>query len=223
MQQFDTFYSRYGLRHAPSGTIAAWGINANAMTHGCVSGPAHGPRWESKCGSSLRIQHGLNELMSSTYGRVLAFYSRIRALSPTISRKVEAVNEGRFSVMLSEAQIAAIKAESEKIPRELHQRFEESFAAWKASWSEPHIVIGSDPRAVTHTKEFHELVALGPAIIPAVVEKLLEPDNFFALQLYDAIQPEHHMVVALDLGGDDVFEGEQGRARRTAERFASSL
>jgi hypothetical protein len=55
------------------------------------------------------------------------------------------------------------------------------------------------------------------------VEKLIEPENFFALQLYDAIQPEHHMVVAPDLAGDDVFEGEQGRARRTVERFAGSL
>src|SRR5437588_4995313 len=125
--------------------------------------------------------------------------------------------------MPSEEQMAAIRAASEKMPPELRRHFEQFFAVWKASWSEPQIAISSDPRAVTNTREFHDLVALGPTIIPAVVEKLLEPENFFALQLYDAIQPEHHMVVAFDLAGDDVFEGEQGRARRTVERFASSL
>ncbi len=125
--------------------------------------------------------------------------------------------------MPTKEQIAAVKEQAAKLPPELTDRFEGLFQAWKQSWDAPQIVISSDPRAVTHLKEFHDLVALGKEIIPAVVEKLVDPENFFALQLYDALQPEHHMVVTTDLDTDQVFEGEQGRSRRTVERYASSL
>ena len=65
---FDTFYRGFGFTRSGNGPIAAWGQSVSGMTHGSVSGPGHGPRWESKCGGDLRIQHGLNELAGSTYG-----------------------------------------------------------------------------------------------------------------------------------------------------------
>jgi hypothetical protein len=223
IQQFDSFYARYGLRRSTAGPVAAWGISTNNMTHGSVTGPGHGPRWESKCGSSLRIQHGLNELVSSGYGRVVAFYSSTRALSKATRRLVDAVNEGRFATMPTSEQLDAVRAAAKRVPSELRKRFDQRFTAWKETWSDPHIAISSDPRAVTHVKEFHDLIELGRDIIPAVVEAMIDPDNFFVLQLYDALQSEHHMVLSFDPASDDAFEGEQGRARRTVERFASSL
>jgi hypothetical protein len=172
----------------------------------------------------LRIQHGLNELVSSGYGRVLAFYGQSRALSTEEQRLVDAQRRGELQlVMPTQEQIAAVKEQAAKLPSELTARFERLFEAWKRRWDAPEVIISSDPRAVTHLKEFHDLVALGKDIIPAVVEKLVDPENFFALQLYDALQPEHHMIVATDLDTDHVFEGEQGRSRRTVERYASSL
>lgn len=224
IQQFDAFYARYGLRRASSGPVAAWGISTTNMTHGCVSGSGHGPRWESKCGASLRIQHGLNELVSSGYGRVLAFYGQGRALSTEEQSLVDAQRRGELQlVMPTQEQIAAVKEQAAKLPSELTARFERLFDAWKRRWDAPEIIISSDPRAVTHVKEFHDLVALGKDVLPVVVEKLVDPENFFALQLYDALQPEHHMIVGTDLDTDQVFEGEQGRSRRTVERYASSL
>jgi hypothetical protein len=52
------------------------------------------------------------------------------------------------------------------------------------------------------------------------IEKLIEPDNFFALQLYDTIQDKHHLVLSY---AEDAFAGEQSRARRTIQLYASSL
>ena len=40
---FDTFYRRFGYARSADGPIAVWG-NRLSMTHGCVSGPSHGPR-----------------------------------------------------------------------------------------------------------------------------------------------------------------------------------
>lgn len=220
---FDTFYARYGFHRSSSGPIAAWGVSIGQMKHGCVSGPHHGPRWESKCGQSLRIEHGLNELVSGGYGRVLAFYSQTTSLAGEVRDMIEAVNSGNSSAMLTDEHIAAVRAASEKLPPNLRARFETAFTAWKRTWSLPHVTISSNPASVTFSAEFQRLVALGPETLPAVVEKLIEPDNFFALQLYDLLQPEQDMTLFIDSESELVFEGEQGRARRTVERFASNL
>ncbi len=223
IQSFDAFYARYSLKRSGSGPVAAWGTSLTNMTHGSITGPGHGPRWESKCGSSLRIQHGLNELVSSSYGRVIAFYTRIGVLTGAAKRLIDAINAGHTLTMPTSQQLDAVRAAAQKVPEELHKRFEQNFAAWKKTWTDPHIAISSDPTVVTHVKEYYELMAMGRDIIPAVVEKLIDPDNFFALQLYDALQNEHDMVVGFDVASESAFEGEQGRARRTVERFASSL
>ena len=43
--------------------------------------------------------------------------------------------------------------------------------------------------------EFENLVKLGPAIIPLVVKKLAEPDNFFAIQLYNALEKDEGVKI----------------------------
>jgi hypothetical protein len=225
IQEFDAFYARYNLRRRPSGNVAAWGASTADMRHGSVSGPGHGPRWESKCGALLRIEHGRDELVSKGYGSILAYYSRTNILCRLLRRLIDAIRKvnGKVSVMPTEAQIAAVRAAARRLPLELRDRFDASFSAWKRQWSLPEIAISSNPRAVTYLTEFHALIALGSIVIPAVVEKLLEPDNFFALQLYDKLQSEKEMIVSFDPATDDAFEGEQGRARKTVERYARSL
>src|SRR6266571_6659944 len=102
---FDTFYRGFGLVRASDGPIAAWGHSASNMTHGSISGPGHGPRWESKCGGDLRIQHGLNELAGASYGRVLAFYRRNPLLRADYPKLLEtAVSERAIKSILSTAE-----------------------------------------------------------------------------------------------------------------------
>jgi hypothetical protein len=54
------------------------------------------------------------------------------------------------------------------------------------------------------------ILPAGPAIIPLVVESLADPENFFALQLYDAIQPNDQLLVQFEADDERILEGEQG-------------
>jgi hypothetical protein len=128
--------------------------------------------------------------------------------------------ENRVSAAPTDAQIAAVRAAAARIPADLRKQFEDRFAAWKKTWSEPPLVFSSSPRDLTHSIEFRGLVALGKDIIPAVVEKLIDPDNFFALQLYYALQSESRLIPSAP---EDAFESEQARARETIQLYASNL
>jgi hypothetical protein len=84
------------------------------------------------------------------------------------------------------------------------------------------LAISSDPHSHAVGREFDTLVALGPSILPLVVEALAEPDNFIALQLYDAIQPDQKLVVQFEPDDRKILEGEQGRARRVVQHWLSN-
>jgi hypothetical protein len=220
LASFDTFYRGFGFVRAGDGTIAAWGLSTSNMTHGSVSGPGHGPRWESKCGSDLRIQHGLNELVSSSYGRVLAFYRRSRTLpAPYEVAREDVMKEKLARSYLSTAQKRALKEEKKKIPEELRAAFDQAFAAWKSSWFSGGLAISSSPHTRAVGKEYDALIALGPAILPLVVEQLADPENFLALQLYDALQPDEKLLVQFEPDDERILEGEQGRAQRVVQAW----
>jgi hypothetical protein len=220
LANFDTFYHGFGFIRAGDGPIAAWGHSTSNMTHGCVTGPGHGPRWESKCGGDLRIQHGLGELVGSRYGRVVAFYRRGRTLlAANDSLMEEIVKEKTVKSYLSAAQRKALTEECKQVPAQQHSAYEAAFAAWKASWFSGGLAISSNPHTRTVGKEYDALIAMGPAIIPFVVESLAEPENFFALQLYDAIQPNDQLLVQYEADDERILEGEQGRARRVVQSW----
>jgi hypothetical protein len=190
------------------------------MTHGCISGPGHGPRWESKCGGDLRIQHALGEATGASYGRVVAFYTRRRALLALNEAIVkETVKEKEPKSYLSAQQRKAIGAEREAVDADLRRTFEEAFGAWKQTWFTGGLAINSNPHSRTIGKEYDALIALGSEILPLVVEKLAAPENFFALQLYDAIQPDENLVVHFESDDERILEGEQGRARRVVNAW----
>jgi hypothetical protein len=222
IQNFDTFYNQRGLWRVSSGPVAAWGDSFAAMTHGCISGPGHGPRWESKCGSLLRIEHGLNELVSPSYGHVVAYYGRrwwwwwwwLATAVASLFRRTSM--PARTSDGARRELDDAVRA----LDPALRERFEQSFGRWRESWHAPEFRILSDPAAVRKSPYFDELLAMGPEILPAVAEKLADPENFFALQLFEALQPGEEDVVAIDPRSERIMEGEQGRAVRTAERYA---
>ena len=218
LSQFDAFYAGLGFVRAGDGPIAAWGRSTAAMTHGCVSGARHGPRWESKCGAHLRIQHGLQELTSSTYGRVLAFYRKASQSPASMAGLVgELMKESTTKKYLSAGQRKALRAIVATIPPEFQRRFAKAFDLWREAWFRGSLAINSDPHARAVGEGFDELVALGPDVIPLLVEALSEPENFFALQLYDAIQPDSRLLIQYEPGDERIVEGEQGRARRAVQ------
>jgi hypothetical protein len=220
LAQFDTFYLGFGLHRSGTGEVAAWGHSTSNMTHGCISGPGHGSRWESKCGNDLRIQHALAELTGASYGRVVAFYTRSRSLLAVGRPMVgKAVNEKKQKSYLSAPQKRALDAEQRLLDSDLKRAFEKAFEAWKQTWFSGGLAINSNPHSRAVGKEYDALIALGPAILPLVVAKLADPENFFALQLYDAMQPDENLVVHFEPDDERILEGEQGRARRVVNAW----
>lgn len=223
IQQFDAVYRKFGFVRAGNGPIAVWGQSTSAMTHGCISGPAHGPRWESKCGSDLRIQHGLNELAGASYGRVLAFYAKSVSLAAEGAILVAEARKDSIASSAMDTEIqTAIESAVAVVPQETRGAFANAFDAWKKTWFEGGAAISSDPHTRACGKEFDVLISLGPSIIPLVIEALSVPDNFIALQLYDAIQPDANLVIQYDSDDDRILEGEQGRARRVVQHWLAS-
>jgi len=217
---FDTFYQGFGFVQAGDGPISAWGNSTLNMTHGAVSGSGHGPRWESKCGNDLRIQHGLSELVGSLYGRVIAFYRRGRALTPTNESIVEEVmKEKTVKSYMSNAQKKAIAGERESLSSDLRERYRIAFDAWKSSWFRGSLSINSNPISRTVGPEYDALITMGSGIIPLVIESLADPENFFALQLYDAIQSNEQLLVQFGPEDERILEGEQGRAKRVVQAW----
>ncbi len=80
LADFDNFYNQFNLIRRTKGHVAAWGHANNNMTHGCISGPTHGPCWESKCGSLAKIEHLLLEL--GKLGRLLGPHYQVAGDSP---------------------------------------------------------------------------------------------------------------------------------------------
>ncbi len=217
IKDFDKVYNAAGFVRAANGPIAVWGSSLNAMTHGCISGPGHGPRWESKCGQDLRIQHGLNELVSQSYGHVVAYYTK-RHLAQPRGRVPNQIKKMPPRNYLTRSETALLKKEIAQIERPIRENFEKRYDAWRKTWSEPHLSVLSDPASLRYSKEFAALGALGPVILPLVIEKLAQSTEFFALQLYDTLQHDPAMIV--DIGdGEQILEGEQGRAERVVKHW----
>lgn len=220
IQAFDALYNGAGFVRAGTGPIAAWGSSLTQMTHGCISGTGHGPRWESKCGADLRIQHGLNELVGASYGRVLAFYTPRRAANKgpeKLSAEIRKMPRRRSNV--SRGNVSALKKEVAAIPEDVRHEFEVRYVAWRDTWDAPHLMLSSDPGVSRFSKEFAEVAALGPQVLPLVVAKLAEPNEFFALQLYDTLVGSGSLRVDVEPEDERIFDGEQGRAEQVVKRW----
>jgi len=191
------------------------------MTHGSIAGAGHGPRSESKCGHDLRIQHSLGEFTGSTYGRVLAFYGRGLALAALSATVLEAMMK-HMTATVTTKERSAVKRVASEVDPETRLAFRATFAAWKKTWFEGGLAISSDPHTRAVGKEFDALVALGPKILPLVVETLVDADNFLALQLYDALQPDQHLIVQYEPDDERVLGGEQGRAAEVVKHWLAS-
>jgi hypothetical protein len=215
---FETFYRGFGYIRSSNGPIAVWGHSTSNMTHGSISGLGHGPRWESKCGGDLRIQHGLPELSGSSYGRVFAFFRRSRLLEDVLTSTLEQqMRENTGKPYMTAVQKKKLRDQINRLSPELRASFEAAFSAWKDTWFAGGLAISSNPQTRAVGKEYDALIALGPAILPLVVEKLTGPDNFLGLQLYDALQPNDRLIVQFEPEDELILEGEQGRARRVVQ------
>jgi hypothetical protein len=215
--QFD---SANGYAPGSSGPIAAFGLNANEMKHGSISGPGHGSRWESKCGAWLRLQHGLAEMEGGlVYGDVLGFYTRLVPSTSNRTKDALARAKSMKAPKLTPVELKFVRDSVGTIDPRLRKLFEQKYDAWKKDWDHPFIAISSSPVTRAQTPTFLDLVALGPSIIPLLMEKLTHSEEFFALQAVDRlIRPE--FVVTRTADDPANLLGEQGRALETVKNWA---
>lgn len=218
LHRWDLFYAIFHLeRNDDDGTVAVWKRGAQ-FTHGCIATAQHGFNWESKCGRDLRVLHELDEMTGSSYGAVFTYYrpeAGVVVPSSFAQPSVHAVN-------LPE-QAAAIRKLTQDIPPPVRETFESLFATWKESWFQGPTANSSDTRDCAQGYAFGKLMDMGSEIIPLVVEKLADPDNFVALQLYDDLQPDEALRVAHSPGDPVIATGEQGRAQQTISAVLTKL
>ena len=81
------------------------------------------------------------------------------------------------------------------------------------------MAVNSDPHSRAVGREFDALIALGPTILPLVIERLTDPENFLALPLYDAMQADENLLVQYEPDDERIVEGEQGRAHRVVQAW----
>jgi hypothetical protein len=112
-----------------------------------------------------------------------------------------------------------LREQIDQIPKAVRIAFEEGFRAWRGSWSRGSMALSSNPNTRASGPEFEKLWAMGPQVLPLVVEKLADPENFFALQLYDRLQRNDQLRIELAPTDPRIAEGEQGRAKRTVETW----
>jgi len=222
LANFDSFYAQFGLQRKTKGFVAAWGIADNNMTHGCVSGPTHGPCWESKCGSWARIQHCLNELNGPAYGHVIAYYNwKYIVIGPQVPLPKYLIEYMKIKRDYTKEEIAIVKRLIKEIPAATVSEFEKKFRAWKSSWLKGSMSSVSDPYARTRSAGYRELTSMGKEIVPLLVNKLMDESNFLALPAYESLAGKR-LSIAIDANDEKVLEGEQGRAYRTVKLYLGS-
>jgi hypothetical protein len=131
----------------------------------------------------------------------------------------QTMKEKTAKTALSPAQKKILREQMSRVPDNVRDAFETAFNAWRNTWFSGGLAISSDPHTRAVGKEFDALIALGPAILPLVIEKLTDPENFLALQLYSVIQPNERLLVHYGPDDERILEGEQGRARRVVQAW----
>jgi hypothetical protein len=82
---------------------------------------------------------------------------------------------------LTVAQKQLLHKEQAEVPARVRADFDAAFGAWKETWFSGGLAVSSDPHTRAAGREFDALIALGPAILPLLIERLADPDNFLAL------------------------------------------
>lgn len=220
LAHFDSFYNGLGYERAHDGPLALWGYDTSQITHVSVL-TDNGLRWESKCGADLRIQHHLNEFNGHTYGKVLAFYKPGLQDATNTQQFIQPSSEAFQKLNNEEAEL--LKKLVKAVPKKIILEFEKIFEAWRNSWFAGRLAINSNPYNRTNSYEFFKLVKMGECILPLVVNKLTERENFFALQLYERLQHNRRLIVEHNLSDPDFLQGEQGRVFKNVSKYIENV
>ena len=213
IEAFTAFYIQAGceerMRYSADTAVAAW-ANGGKPTHGSRLYQEGSGLWESKLGKSYRITHGEEELSGSTYGVIVGYFTAPKKFKAKRERtKLTAGQQETLGRLVDEAESG------------LREPFESAFAKLKEEWHSEAFRYEASTESIRRLPVYTELVEMGPAVLPLLVAKLAEEENFFALPLYDEMQSDGLLRVSYqdERYKKDAVEGEQERARRSVAAY----
>ncbi|MDY0161958.1 hypothetical protein [Desulfobotulus sp.] len=123
----------------------------------------------------------------------------------------------KSSEMLSSEEKMQLHEIAGEVDRNLGEAFEKAFMSWKAKWFTGEAAFSSHTEDNKKLPEYQALREMGAAIIPLVVGKMIEKDQFVALVLYEELIEKAALRIRYAGSKDPFFmEGEAARAIRTA-------
>ncbi len=102
----------------------------------------------------------------------------------------------------------------DKIPEKVKQEFNTKYVAWKETWDDPNLIIHSNPRMFTQSKQYEEFLSYskeqGKAIWPLLFQKYEQGDELVKIPLIDLTYTEYGSLL-------DEIRQESAKERYTAE------
>jgi hypothetical protein len=210
---FDNFYGNNPSRYtgAPTYTrsgatagnaeVALW-ADANSYEHASVTKPAndqpHGYDWESKKGRGARIMHPRDALVGGGYGAIDEYYRRGSAkiagplakrsgASMTLEESVAAGLTIIPKVAFSDCEKAKLIKLIDRLTENVRQSFNAKYEAWKATWTDPKLIVHSNPRHFVQSGEYKRFLEYcrkqDKAIWPLLFQKLGQGDDLVQIPL----------------------------------------
>ena len=181
------------------------------MTHG--SKKYSGTTWESKLGRYLRITHDRLGLKGNSYGDVLTSFTISNSRMTEIAESIEMDS-------LTTSDKEKITELASQVPDSIKNRFAILVDKWNfAIDHNPMTLYSASTYSYAKLPEFIPLQLMGKQIIPLIMERLMNPSNFYLLVLYEAVQESDKQVITYKNDDTNVLEGEQNRAIRCVKKW----
>lgn len=193
------------------------GSPGNVMTHASRflnSSDFPQGAWTSKLGDQILITHDRESLVSNMYGDVLVSFKK-----QTITTELEAM-KAHLKRLTGEdfftgEEKRLLQEQFNRVSPALKKQFDTAYGKWEKACAEK-MPWSSDTYDRARVPEFRRLTRLGKDIVPLLIQKMLAPEGFFALVVYEAVQPKSYWV-RYKKNDPLRFEGEQARALRTVK------
>ncbi len=131
--------------------------------------------------------------------------------------------QGNQPVTITPKEKEVIAQAVKEVP-ELRQKFTPLFNQWLKNWkTNPETMVSSNTQDAKKLEEYPQLLAMGKAILPLVVEQLLDEKNFVGLVLYDELQDNPDYKIVYGTHDPNIGEGEANRAKRTVKLWVKSV
>ena len=190
-------------------SLAVYGTGASNVKHAV----RFTNLWSSKCGQLLCITHSLRELDCGAYGSMMQEYVRMGAAVAAADDVKPAgieIKAGEPEVQpFSAAELSVIESRVARVDAASRSAFDKAFMAWLRSWT------WQQPGPPTNNEPFVDLLALGPKVIPLLVERLTDVHMWPAIYPLEFLLPRD-FAVSFELDDPEVLLGEQHRARALA-------